>query len=156
MSSLQQWVAYGVSPCREAGHELRVRSGHCVQCKPANLSYLRRYDEDGEVYVAGSASGRVVKVGTSANSEERVGHLNSYVYGGQSDWQRLFVTRVQNAGRVEADAQQALAAHAAIGQYFKDGAYIECRELFACSSGVAIAAVKAASAGPRAPFAKEK
>lgn len=146
MSALQQWVAYGVTPCKEAGHELRVRSGHCVQCKPANLSYLRRFDEAAEVYVAQSKFGKVVKIGTSHNFQKRIANLNSYAYGGQTDWQCVFVISVVNAGRVEGNAHQALVGYGVTGQYFKNGALIECRELFACSERMAIAAVKAASA----------
>jgi len=79
MSALELWVAYGVTPCAAGGHELRDRAGHCVQCKPANLSYQRRYDEEGEVYVAQSVETDHVKVGTASDAQARVKQLNYYL-----------------------------------------------------------------------------
>ena len=72
MKLLEAWVAFGVTPCSEAGHTLRTRAGHCVQCKPARLSYLMRFDQAGDIYVAVSTSGAMVKVGTSQCAVGRV------------------------------------------------------------------------------------
>ena len=110
MKLLEAWVAFGVTPCSEAGHTLRTRAGHCVQCSPANLSYLMRFDKAGDIYIAVSARGAMVKVGTAQWAEDRVLQLNSYCYGGQSDWVLRFKDRVAIAGRVEAEAHAKLAA----------------------------------------------
>jgi len=66
MKDLGMVVAYGVTPCGKAGHRLKTRSGHCVQCKTANLAFQARFDDPGEVYVARSAKQNILKVGTSS------------------------------------------------------------------------------------------
>jgi hypothetical protein len=144
MKLLEAWVAFGVTPCSEVGHTLRTRAGHCVQCSPANLSYLMRYDKPGDIYIAVSARGSLVKVGTSECAEYRVLQLNSYCYGSQSDWDLRFQDRVANAGRVEAEAHARLAAYPAFGAYWKNGGVIQSREIFSCSYRVAVAAVRKA------------
>lgn len=142
MSTLGLWVAYGVTACKAQGHKLRARSGHCVQCKPANLSYIRRHDEAGEIYVAMSNSGRLIKVGTSQNALERIQQLNYYAYGGKTDWEHCYIEKSMRAGLVETRVHQALSMHSANGLYTKDGFIIECRELFSCSPRIAITALK--------------
>lgn len=144
MRLLEAWVAFGVTPCSEAGHTLRTRAGHCAQCKPARLSYLMRFDKPGEIYIAESKRGELVKIGTSLCAEHRVLQLNSYCYGGPSDWVLRFTDRVSNAGRVESEAHAKLAAYPALGAYWKNGGFIESREIFSCSYRVAVAAVKKA------------
>lgn len=144
MKSLEALVAYGVTPCGKGGHTLRSRAGHCVQCTPANLSYLRRFDEIGEVYVAESTQGHLVKVGTSVDADFRVGQLNVYQYGGRSDWKLRFKARVGKAGRVEGDAHRRLSTYPAAGSYFKNGDFIDSQEIFSCSVDQAVAAIQTA------------
>ena len=143
MSEQGRWIAYGVAPCEAKGHTLRTRKGHCVQCKPDKLSYLRRHDEAGKVYVAYSPSKKIVKVGT-AQRTDRIDQLNGYQYGGARDWRKEFVVDCERAGKVESFAQQSLTKYAVAGTYFKDGHAIECKELFGCELPVAINAVKEA------------
>ena len=142
MKRLEAWIAYGVTPCTRAGHTLRTRKGHCVQCTPANLSYLRRFDEAGEVYVAESVRGHLVKVGTSINAAERVQQLNVYQYGGRADWTLRFKSLARRAGRVESEAHRRLAAYPAAGTYFKNGDFIDSQEIFSCSVEQAIEAIR--------------
>ena len=112
MEALDMLIAYGVSPCRRAGHTLRTRAGHCIQCTPANLSYLRRYDEHGDVYVAESVANSVTKVGTSRQVVERVRNLNDRRYGGCSDWVLVHQAAASRAGRVEVAVHQKLSKYA--------------------------------------------
>ena len=146
MHNLELWVAFGVTECKKAGHALRTRSGHCVQCSPENISYLRRHDEGGAIYVAWSKDGGLSKVGTSKDPSNRIPHLRSYEYGGESDWRLIFTARCERAGRVEALAHQTLASVSVTGEYFKEGRYIACRELFQCDGESAVEAVMAAVA----------
>ena len=44
MKNFGMKVAVGVSKCREAQHSMRTRSGHCLQCKPANINYQNKND----------------------------------------------------------------------------------------------------------------
>src|SRR5260370_29482108 len=53
-------VALG-SRCRSAGHRLRSRAGHCVQCDPKKLAFQARYRAEQYVYIAGSQSAEFIK-----------------------------------------------------------------------------------------------
>ena len=108
MRALGMQVAYGVAPCGAAGHRLRTSSGHCVQCGPHNLAFLRRYSEPGEVYVAHSHSASLTKVGTALDSESRVRRLNELGYGDVHDWELCASRYCANAGRVEFHVHRAL------------------------------------------------
>jgi hypothetical protein len=145
MRNLGMWVAYGVTPCNSESHTLRTRSGHCVQCSPANLSYLRRHDESGEVYIAKSDKTGLIKIGLSQNAHERVANLNGYQYGGCSDWKVVKILSCESAGRVESNAHQLLSAYAMNATYYKNGRDIDCRELFSCSLAQALAALEKAA-----------
>lgn len=149
MIALGKWVAIGVTPCAEAGHTMRTSAGHCAQCRPANLAFLRRYDSPGEVYVAHSKSGPLTKVGSAKDAEQRVRSLNACQYGGVSDWQIEFCQAASNAGRIEFAAQRALSQYTAAGTYFKEGTNTDCREIFSCSILEAIRAVRMAIDKPQ-------
>ena len=144
MSLLELWVAYGVTPCKAEGHTLRDRKGHCVECKPANLSYLRRHDESGEVYVAWSKSNQLVKIGSASDADERTRQLNYYMYGDCFDWTIVYKKYVSRVGKVEARAHQLASEYYTHGYYIKEGYCIECRELFSCEIDIAIEAVNGA------------
>ena len=145
MSKLELWVAYNVTPCKKFGHTLRIRSGHCLQCRPANLHHLKLHDMGGEVYVAYSSGGRFVKVGTSNNPNIRIRGLNGLSYGGVSDWEIKYSSYTEKAGKVEFFAQESLASYRVDDlTYLDKGRRIECLELFRCKVPNAIAAVKVA------------
>lgn len=146
MSAIGKLVAVGVTACGKAGHTMRTSAGHCAECRPAGLAYLLRYNSPGEVYVAKTGQGRIVKVGSSVNAMERVGNLNAYKYGGVSDWKIAFCEATSTAGRIEFAAHRILSKHAISATYFKDGRDIDCREIFNCSASVAIKAVGTAIA----------
>ena len=132
MKALGMQVAYGVTPCRAAGHMLRTSAGHCVQCGTHNLAFLRRYSEPGEIYVAYSHSSDLTKVGTAIDAELRVRRLNELGYGGVYDWQLQVVRYCTNAGRVEFRVHQALADSRVSRTYSREGLFVECQELFTC------------------------
>ena len=146
MIALGKWVAIGVTPCAEAGHTMRTSAGHCAQCRPSNLGFLRRYDTPGEVYVVHSKSGALTKVGSAKNADERVRSLNTSHYGGVSDWKIEFCEATSAAGRIESVAQQALVKYSALGTYVNSGMNTQCREIFSCSVRVAVKTVRQAMA----------
>ena len=156
IDALGSLICYGVSPCRQAGHTLRTRGGHCVQCKPHNLVFLRRYDDAGWVYVLMSRQSALVKIGTTTDLDRRVYQLNEYGYGGFADWECLFSLQCGRAGRVEFAAQHAPKIFGSARHYERFGVRVECRELFAVEMPRAIEAVKRAAetdapAGARQP-----
>ena len=142
MKALDKWIAYGVTECERAGHTLRTRAGHCIQCDSKKVAYLMRHKEDGEIYVAYSARGNIVKVGTSKKSATvRLDGMNSDKYGGCSDWTIAYIVPAPQAGRVESKVHRTLAEHAISASYYKNGKITKCRELFSCSVGVAKRAI---------------
>lgn len=132
MHQLGMIVAFGVTPCKKAGHTLRDKNGHCIQCGTHNLSFIRRFDKAGTVYVATSNNGGLTKIGTTQDIEERVNSLNAHEYGGCSDWEIQFSIYCEKAGRVELLAQQELSEYRISGSYEKQGKFVDCHELFDC------------------------
>jgi hypothetical protein len=149
MAATDKWIAIGTNPCTKAGHTMKTRSGHCPQCDTKQLGFLTRFDETGEVYIAQSKSGKLLKIGFSANAESRLPGLNSYAYGGVADWKMMFVLPCKKANRVETVAHGLIAQHRVplpAPTYFKEGREVECRELFVCRYSVAESAVRQAIA----------
>lgn len=144
MNELEMVVAIGVSPCKEAGHTLRTRAGHCAQCNTHALAFLLRHDAAGEVYVAVSAQSDLVKIGTSKNAQARMTSLNGFGYGGVTDWKVYCQYACNKAGMVEFLAQSTLHGHRTSRSYVKTGIPVDCQELFSCSASAAAAAVQAA------------
>lgn len=145
MRALGLEVAYNVTPCQNGGHELRTRSGHCIVCKPANLSYQNRHSAQANIYVAWSRRSGIVKIGFSNDIQIREQALNSYEYGGQRDWEIVFHVFCKKAGKIEATAQGFLAPYSVSNlTYWKNDSLIDCRELFQCEIAVGIQAVEKA------------
>lgn len=112
------------------GHRLTTRAGHCVQCDTSKLAYERRHEQPALVYIAGSTSLRVVKVGVTLDAHQRLSNLNSQAYGGARDWEMLFHVGFNRAGAVENRTQQRLKK--AVGDFMtiKDGREQSSIELF--------------------------
>lgn len=125
---------FGGSQCEAAGHTLRVKAGHCIQCNTKMISFGTRFSKASKLYVAGSLQGRCVKIGLAADPAERQVHLRSECYGGLDDWKILAITeRVNEAGRVESLAQASLMQHRKQVSYQKGGTEYVSREMFSCS-----------------------
>ena len=146
MSALGKLVAIGVTPCAKEGHTMRTSAGHCAECRPAGLAFLRRYDAPGEVYVAKSIQLQIIKIGSATDARGRLRNLNTYRYGGASDWKIEFYEACRTAGRVEFAAHRILSKYILDGTYFKDGRDISCQEVFSCSISVGIKAIRKAMA----------
>src|SRR5678815_3361408 len=56
--------AFGTVPCGRAGHTLRTRAGHCIQCDTSKVAYQMRHHLPGYVYLAGSHGTGLLKIGT--------------------------------------------------------------------------------------------
>jgi hypothetical protein len=61
---------------------------------------LRHYPFD-HLYIAGSLSRRVIKVGITKNRRRRQQELRRKKYGGIRDWRILYSVWVKNAGEIE-------------------------------------------------------
>jgi ssDNA-binding Zn-finger/Zn-ribbon topoisomerase 1 len=147
MGDLDLWVAYGVTPCKERGHKLRTRAGHCVMCSPKNVIYLSRHDLDSFVYVAYSKSTGFSKVGIAQDPGVRLKSLKSHKYGAIDDWEILFSEHTKKAGHIEFLIGRELNEYHLIRPYVTGGEQHDCRELFQCSAEIAISATKRILAG---------
>jgi len=129
------------APCQAAGHRLRTRSGHCAQCDPSKIAYQNRYHKAGYVYIAGSLSNRLIKIGTAIDCEQRENNLRNQGYGGIRDWRMLFHIKVANAGEVEQKALAHLKLYKSVRPFEKDGTIVEAGEILECSFSKAINAI---------------
>lgn len=156
MKDLGKMIAVGTSPCDGGGHTMRTKYGHCAICNPAALAFLRRYSETAYVYVAGSKSLRRVKVGFASDIERRMMTLNQLGYGDSSDWECIYWTHTEGAGRKEHEAQLALSVYASPTSYLRDGTWVDCLEVFACDGATAVAALQNAVSKPLKTWTNHK
>jgi hypothetical protein len=122
------------SPCHMAGHRLRIRSNNqCVQCHPEKFRYLKNYSEPGHVYIAGSLSGRLIKISFSRDCHKRVPEIRRQRYGGFGDWKLLEWFELENAGEIESRAQKELHHFNLKVPYRKGSERQNSKDLFVCS-----------------------
>ena len=133
MEASGQHFAYGVEPCGAKKHELRSKTGHCIQCNTARIAFMLHHYRGATVYLAGSVTGRMMKIGQTSNLSKRSGELCKEQYGGASDWEMLTWVQADKAGEVEFDAHERLKAHNVKGSYVRNGQRQDCYELFQCS-----------------------
>ncbi len=132
------------APCREAGHRLRTRAGHCCQCDTAKLAFQERYRAPGFVYIAFSERTELTKVGCAVDIEQRLQNLRNQRYGHTSDWEIVFFTPSAQSGKLESNVHRMLDDYKTHVPYEKDGASQLAIELFRVKPAVAIDALKRA------------
>jgi hypothetical protein len=103
--------------------------------------YRDRYYNSGYVYIAGSPSNRVLKIGVTINIHRQEAYLRNRRYGGISDWVLLYYVHVDCGGKVEHDARRLLERYREITWYKKDGFWQRGREIVKCSFGKALEAL---------------
>ncbi len=135
-------VAYGVSKCNQGHESLRSRSGHCVMCNPAALSFQDRHKNIGDLYVMFSPNTNLIKVGTADSAEDRLVTLNKQAYGDIKDWELSFYIRVTNAGFAEERIHNLLLEHNEKRYFYKGGSMVLAKEIFSCSTEIAITSIK--------------
>jgi hypothetical protein len=142
MDALGKSVAIGVTECARGGHSMRTRAGHCVFCNPTALAFQERWTQQAFVYLAGSLTLKVVKVGFATHVENRITSLNSLHYAGGTDWVLLYWAETKNAGRHEYETHKILSAYASPRTYTREGRKIDCLETFACDAPRALEALR--------------
>lgn len=128
-------------PCGAAGHRIQTRSHHCAQCDPKKLAFQTRHTAPGYVYIAGSKSGRVIKIGTASDMGQRHKQLCAERYGGLADWVVLFHMKVKEGGKVEQLTLSRLQRFSTARTYIKDGEYQQAGEILQCGFTVALKSV---------------
>lgn len=131
----------GRGNCGSMGHRLRTRAGHCIQCKPTNIAFQRREDTPGYVYIAGSLSGRIIKIGTTGDLNQRENQMRAEGYGGSKDWIVLFSLYVDRGGAFERGASDRVNGKRVYRTYTKDGIEQGAVELHLCSFSEALRAM---------------
>ena len=135
------------------GHRLKERSGHCIVCNPAYITYQKRESVGGVIYVA--INGKYCKVGVTDKKEktnkeslnDREYRLNSEGgYAGRTGWRIIKSWQIEkNVGKVEREAHGFLQKYKAEEkEYIYSGEKRKAQEIFVCSIQTAIDAVKKA------------
>lgn len=145
MKAVGARIAIGVPPCTSMEqHTMKWRSGHCAVCNPNSVVYAKRYEIEGEVYVAASMKTGLIKIGMAEVATERLRNMNYNGYGGVNDWEVKFVKRIKNVGKIEYESQKAINHFRLPMVYERDGVDVDCREIFKCDVNLAIQAVQQA------------
>jgi len=106
--------------------------------------YRNRYYDQGFVYIAGSQSARLIKIGTTKNVTNWVARQRSHKYGGVPDWKVLYYVWLQaDAGNVEHATRRRLRRYQVLRDYKKDGRWQRGREMVRCDFSVALDALNA-------------
>jgi hypothetical protein len=101
-----------------------------------------RYYGSGYIYIAGSLSGRVVKIGTTKNLRRYQRYLRNRKYGSLDDWEMLYWFWVnEDAGRIEYDARDRLQRYKTMRMYQKGGRSQQAREIVQCPFSTALRAL---------------
>lgn len=126
---------YGGAPCKAAGHTLRSKAGHCIQCDTSKIAYQLRSSAAGYVYLAHSEQNGFVKVGFSeVDPYRRITWLQTSAYGDVNDWEIKRSIKIEkDAGKCEFEIHAALEKWRKPIVYLKNGQVVECREIFSCS-----------------------
>jgi len=105
-------------------------------------AFRDRHYGPGYVYIAGSLSGRVLKIGTTWDVPRQQYRLNYVGYGSLNDWMMLYSVWVESgAGSVEHAARRQLQGYKTMRMYKKDGSWQKGREIVRCSFSVAFEAI---------------
>lgn len=136
--------------CKKAGHRLRTRNGHCIQCDPSKIKFQKRFMQGGALYVA--TCGNFCKVGIVENNKSdlnfsvknREASLNAEGgYANKNTWKIVeFYEIKESVGRVEHEIHRALEKYHVDTYYTHSGRKQLSKEVFKCSIGDALLAIK--------------
>jgi hypothetical protein len=104
-------------------------------------TFRDRYYDPGYVYIAGSLSHRVLKIGTTVNIGQQERRLRRTAYGSIEDWTLLYYVWVEEGGRIEHDARRLLKRYRQLRMYDKEGHRQKGREIVNCRFGIALEAL---------------
>lgn len=117
------------APCRAAGHRLRTRANHCIQCDTRKIAYIRRHAAPGFVYIAASRGAMLLKIGSCVDTEQRARNLRNHRYGNGVDWEIIAWAKTLAMGEVEFGIHRDLESFMIEGSYEHDGRIQRTREL---------------------------
>ncbi|TRZ41665.1 GIY-YIG nuclease family protein [Robertkochia solimangrovi] len=139
MKQENQYFAYNTTECYQ-GHNFRSRSGHCVICDPAKITFTLRNVGIGRIYIACSFRTQQTKVGfTKEEIPTRMAKLNSRKVGQTDDWEVVKYYELLNGNKAELKIHKELEPYRVTGSTYGD---TESRELFQCSYQKALEATE--------------
>jgi hypothetical protein len=143
MTDLDMWFYFGGTTCRKAGHRLRSKASHCIQCDTSKIAFTKRYFSAGHIYLAYSRDKVLAKIGFTKNDPSiREGTLCRDRYANAVDWsieRSAFLPK--NAGRTEFEIHSRLRRYCSPTLFERfPGQLVEAREIFSCSLEVALQA----------------
>jgi hypothetical protein len=100
-------------------------------------TFRDRYYAPGYVYIAGSLSHRVLKIGATVNIRNQERRLQRTKYGSIGDWVLFYYVWVDEGGKVEHDARRFLLRYRELRMYDKEGHRQKGREIVNCRFGIA-------------------
>jgi hypothetical protein len=104
--------------------------------------FRNRYYDEGFVYIAGSQSQRLIKIGTTKDASGWEDRERNRIYGGVPDWKMLhYVWLEADAGNIEHAARRRLRRYRVLRDYKKDGRWQRGREMVQCDFSVALDAL---------------
>ena len=134
MELLNKSFAFNTTPCSNAMHRIRTRSGHCIQCHHASIQFQRRASMAGIIYIAASEKAQRIKIGfTEQNISNRESKLKSKKYGGYSDWKIIYAVYSDFAGRHEISIKSILEKYSYKITYDSGNQRQNAHEIFSCS-----------------------
>jgi hypothetical protein len=104
-------------------------------------TFRDRFYGPGYVYIAGSLSHRVIKIGTTVNIRQQERRLRRTAYGSIEDWVLLYYVWVSEGGRIEHDARRLLKRYRQLRMYDKEGYRQKGREIVNCRFSIALEAL---------------
>jgi hypothetical protein len=124
--------AFGVQCLR--GHSLKSRSGNCIRCNTANITFQLRPSRSGFVYIARAPSQKLTKIGFSAdNPQNRVYIANLEGYAGTADWRVVEELYSDHAGRIEIEVHKALRESRIPQPWIRNGWECVAQEVYKCT-----------------------
>lgn len=135
-------IALG-SRCRKAGHRLRSKKGHCVQCDTKILAFASRFNLRQYLYIAGSLHARLIKIGVSKDLRQRLRQIRAERHGDARDWEVIYAVEIERAGEIEDRVLSRLGRYSIDSHYWKDGVLRQSIELRRCTISQAMQAMNA-------------
>jgi hypothetical protein len=135
MKHEEKYFYFGGALCKKAGHSLRTKAGHCIQCDTSKIAFMLRSSAEGFIYLAFSPSNKLIKIGYCKESPfDRAAQLQKDAYGNIKDWEvKQHKWLDINAGKIEFSIHTELERYQKLVTYPRNGQMVECREIFSCN-----------------------
>ncbi len=129
---LDKWVFIGGTPCNNEGHTMRLKSGHCLECETSSPAFLLRRLKHKNVFIAGTKSGKILKLGTSKNYLQNIDTLNLYNYAGFKDWEPIIAFELDDTVQCQYKVERKIRRYFFSKLVQQNGREFHCVDLIKC------------------------